>query len=156
MSQSIQESSLQGTGVLARLSENGQRLLVAGGVALLALALRWPYLMLVPRLTDETAEISWAWQIAQGEMLPLTHVDPYYGIVHPYLLAGLFNLFGPHIVLPRALNAIAGALLAALVAWVAWGMAARTTTDHRPPTTNHRPPTTRCAGGRWSTHWATR
>jgi len=127
VSQLSQESSRQAASVSPRLSENALRLLSVGGVGLLALALRWPYLMLVPRLTDETAEIKWAWRIAQGEILPLTHVDPYYGIVHPYLLAGLFTTLGPHTILPRALNAVAGALLAALVAWVAWGMAGRTT-----------------------------
>ncbi|MCW5881372.1 MAG: glycosyltransferase family 39 protein [Anaerolineae bacterium] len=107
-------------------------------VGVIALALRWPYLMLVPRLTDETAEIKWAWRIAQGEILPLTHVDPYYGIVHPYLLAGLFTALGPHTILPRALNAVAGALLAALVAWVAWGMAGRTE-DQGPRTEDRNP-----------------
>ena len=99
------------------------RLAVALGVAVVALLLRWPYLQLVPRLTDETAEVRWAIRIAQGEILPLTHVDTYNGPLQPYLLAGLFRLFGFSPWLPRAMMAVLGAALAGVVAWLAWGMA---------------------------------
>ena len=99
------------------------RLAVALGLALAALLLRWPYLQLVPRLTDETAEVRWAIRIAQGEILPLTHVDTYNGPLQPYLLAGLLRLFGFSPWLPRVMMAVLGAVLAGVVAWLAWGMA---------------------------------
>ncbi len=100
------------------------RALVALGVSLVALLLRWPYLQLVPRITDETAEIKWAIRIYQGEILPLTHTDPYNGPVQPYLMAALFKLFGLDPDLPRAMTAVLGAALAGVVAWWAWGLAA--------------------------------
>ena len=104
---------------------------VALGLSLAALLLRWPYLQLVPRLTDETAEVRWAIRIAQGEIRPLTHVDTYNGPLQPYLLATLFHLFGFSPWLPRLMMAVLGAVLAGVVAWLAWGMAEdpRTTGD---------------------------
>ena len=98
------------------------RLVVAVGVGLAALLLRWPYLQLVPRLTDETAEVRWAIRIAQGEIVPLTHVDTYNGPLQPYLLAGLFRLVGFSPWLPRIMMAVLGAALAGVLAWLAWGM----------------------------------
>ena len=98
------------------------RWVVALGLFLAALLLRWPYLQLVPRLTDETAEVRWAIRIAQGEIVPLTHVDTYNGPLQPYLLAGLFRLVGFSPWLPRIMMAVLGAALAGVVAWLAWGM----------------------------------
>ena len=44
------------------------------GLCLAAFALRLPYLVEIPRFTDELQEILWALGIARGEMLPLTAV----------------------------------------------------------------------------------
>ena len=44
--------------------------MLAALVFLAALLIRWPYLELVPRLTDETAEVQWAIRIARGEIKP--------------------------------------------------------------------------------------
>ncbi len=94
-------------------------------VGVVALAVRWPYLVQVPRLTDEVWDIEWALQIARGEILPLISTNNYLGPLHPYLLAALYRLFGENVVVARGMMAVLGAVLAGLVAWLAWGMARR-------------------------------
>ncbi|MFN8500162.1 MAG: hypothetical protein U0641_20100, partial [Anaerolineae bacterium] len=108
-----------------RLSSPFQRLLIVLAVGLLAFAVRWPNLYLIPRTTDETGDINWVLPIVRGETFPLTHNDTYNGIVYPYSMALLFKVFGVNPWIPRGMMAVAGALLAALVAWVAFSMAAR-------------------------------
>jgi 4-amino-4-deoxy-L-arabinose transferase-like glycosyltransferase len=76
-------------------------MLALGGLFMLSLGLRLPYLWDVPRYTDELQEILWSVSIANGEILPLTAVDSYYGPIWSYLLAGLFLVFGPSPELPR-------------------------------------------------------
>ncbi len=93
-------------------------------VFLAALALRWPNAALIPAFTDETDEIRLAYRIARGEVLPLTNDNSHIGVVHPYLMALVFRLFGPGAALARGMMAVAGALLTALTAWLAWAMAA--------------------------------
>lgn len=80
----------------------------------LAILLRWPYLQDIPRFTDELQEVLWALAISQGEILPLTAVDSYYGPIWSYLLAGLFALVGPSPELPRIAAALIGSGLVAL------------------------------------------
>jgi hypothetical protein len=72
-------------------------------VALLAAAFaaRWPYLFLIPQWTDEMMEIGWAWQIAQGKILPLVSIDIFNGPLFHYLLAILMLLCGPSVTLAR-------------------------------------------------------
>jgi 4-amino-4-deoxy-L-arabinose transferase-like glycosyltransferase len=87
------------------------------GVAMLftlAVLLRWPYLWDIPRFSDELQEVLWSLSIADGEMLPLTAVDSYYGPLWSYLLAGLFVVFGPSPALPRLVAMLLGAGLVAL------------------------------------------
>lgn len=116
---------------IARLNVARVRLLLALALSLLALALRWPYLIDVPRFTDESGEVLWAWHIAQGKEFPLHGVRTYIGIVHPYLLAALMRLFGPSPFVPRSMMAVLGAALAGVVAWLAWAMAQRSMGERR-------------------------
>lgn len=76
----------------------------------LALALRWPYLWLIPRFTDETLEVLHSVSIARGEQFPLTNYDSYYGALFNYLLAVPFALFGPDPTLPRLVVVLLSAL----------------------------------------------
>jgi 4-amino-4-deoxy-L-arabinose transferase-like glycosyltransferase len=76
-------------------------LLVLLAALALAAAVRLPYLHSIPRYTDELQEVLWAVAIEEGQILPLTAVDSYYGPLWSYLLAGLFALFGPSPWLPR-------------------------------------------------------
>ncbi|MFN8496754.1 MAG: hypothetical protein U0641_02780 [Anaerolineae bacterium] len=73
----------------------------------------------------------------RGETLaPLTHNDTYNGIVYPYSMALLFKVFGVNPWIPRGMMAVAGALLAALVAcWSrsAWRRASRRRRRPAPP-----------------------
>ncbi|HET8629545.1 MAG TPA: glycosyltransferase family 39 protein [Thermomicrobiales bacterium] len=75
-----------------------------------AAAVRWPYLMRLPHFTDETDEVRWALAIWRGEIRPLTAADRYYGPLHAYLIAACLWLFGPSMLLPRALALAFGAL----------------------------------------------
>ncbi len=108
-----------------RLSSAFQRLLIVVGVGLLAFAVRWPNLYLIPRTTDETGDINWVLPIVRGATFPLTHNDTYNGIVYPYSMALLFKLFGVNPWIPRGIMAVAGALLAAVVAWLAFSISRR-------------------------------
>jgi 4-amino-4-deoxy-L-arabinose transferase-like glycosyltransferase len=83
-----------------------------------ALAIRLPRLMLVPRFEDEGIEVLWALDIAVGKHLPLTGSDPYYGPLFAYLVALVFQLFGPAILLPRLIAAIFGALTVPATYWL--------------------------------------
>ncbi|MCW5853911.1 MAG: hypothetical protein KIT87_27845, partial [Anaerolineae bacterium] len=74
----------------------------------LALAVRLPYLQLVPAIVDEGTEVLWGLDIALGRHLPLTSFSVYIGPVSAYLLAGLFHLFGVQASLPRLMMAVFG------------------------------------------------
>lgn len=89
------------------------------GLALFAAALlvRWPHLMLLPAFGDESLEVRWGFEIAMGKRLALTGHDPYYGPVFPYLIAAGFKLFGVHLIVPRAIIAVFGALTVPLTFW---------------------------------------
>jgi hypothetical protein len=65
------------------------------GIVGLAVLLRLPTLMVVPRLTDETFEVLLGLRIARGEALALVGVNTYIGALFNYLVAGAFQLLGP-------------------------------------------------------------
>jgi hypothetical protein len=75
-----------------------------------ALAIRLPNLLLIPRFEDESQEVAWALEIARGLRTPLTGIDAYYGPLFFYLVAGLFWVFGENMLWPRLLVAVTGAL----------------------------------------------
>jgi 4-amino-4-deoxy-L-arabinose transferase-like glycosyltransferase len=85
---------------------------VAIALALLAfaVAVRLPYLHLVPRYTDEVKEVMWALRIYWGEQLPLAAHNGYSGPLWNYLLAVVFALLGPSPGVPREVVLVAGAL----------------------------------------------
>lgn len=85
-------------------------MLALAALVLAAWAVRWPYLWLIPRFTDETLEVLHSLAIARGEHWPLTNYDSYYGALFNYLLAGAFSLIGPDPLLPRALVWLLGGL----------------------------------------------
>lgn len=71
-----------------------------------AFVVRLPYLLDVPRFTDELQEVLWALAIVRGEILPMTAVDSYYGPLWSYLIAALFRVVGVSDAVPRLLAAI--------------------------------------------------
>jgi glycosyltransferase AglD len=85
-------------------------LAIASTLALLALAVRWPHLWIVPRFTDETLEVLHSLAIVRDGARPLTNYDSYYGALHNYLLAGLFWLAGDGPFVPRLLVLAGGVL----------------------------------------------
>lgn len=91
---------------------------VSLGLLVLALAVRLPYLQLVPAIVDEGTEVLWGLDIALGRHWPLTSFSVYIGPVSAYLLAGLFRVFGVHVVLPRLMMAVFGALLVVTTYWL--------------------------------------
>lgn len=109
-------------GLLA--SRWGEGLLLLA-IFLVALTIRWPYLLRLPHFTDETVEIEWALSIWRGEIRPLTASDRYYGPLHPYLVAWCFWLFGLSIALPRAIVMVFGALTVVLTYLLGRALAGR-------------------------------
>ena len=72
--------------------------------------MRLPYLMDIPRFTDESNEALKALVIAHGRSLPLTNIDPYIGPLWNYLLAAAFMTTGPTLETPRIVAALLGIL----------------------------------------------
>src|SRR4051794_22696173 len=60
---------------------------LAGGLVGLALAVRWPYLLLSPPFPQVHAPILTALAVADGQALPLADQSPYLGPLFIYLLA---------------------------------------------------------------------
>ena len=83
---------------------------LVGGLVVLAVAVRLPYLGDIPRLTDEPDEIIIALQIARGQRAPLVNVDHYIGALWNYVLAGVFLVTGPSFLVPRLVALAFGAL----------------------------------------------
>src|SRR5687768_14974232 len=69
--------------------------LTIGGLVGLALAVRWPNLLLSPQFPSLGGTISLALDIADGRALPLADDAPYLGALFIYLLAGVYKLVGP-------------------------------------------------------------
>src|SRR5687767_4375251 len=90
-----------------------QHLLIwAAIIALVAAALviRVPGFMVVPRLSDETKEVSVGLRIARGEALPLTNSFSFGGSLFNFLVAGVFLLVGERLEAGRILVLVTGAL----------------------------------------------
>jgi hypothetical protein len=77
------------------------------GLALVAFAVRWPYLWFLPQFTDETFDGLVSYGIYQGKR-PLTGVNAYTGAFHYYLEATIYWLFGPSIYTSRLLVMVLG------------------------------------------------
>jgi 4-amino-4-deoxy-L-arabinose transferase-like glycosyltransferase len=92
------------------LSTTAVEVAAVSALALIALAVRWPELMVVPRFTDEGAEVILGWHIAQGHQLPLVNWQPHIGAFFNYLVAGAFFVLGPRIEAGRLLVVVLGAL----------------------------------------------
>jgi 4-amino-4-deoxy-L-arabinose transferase-like glycosyltransferase len=78
-------------------------------LAALALAVRWPYLWLVPRFTDETLEVLHSLRIVREGARPLTNYDTYYGALYNYLVALALWVSGESPLAPRMVVLVAGA-----------------------------------------------
>jgi len=87
--------------------------ILLGVLLILATAVRLPYLQLIPVFTDEAFEVLAGHSIYQGQLAlsgPVAAVGP----LVPYLMALIFWLFGPQIVLPRIVVMIIGVLTVGL------------------------------------------
>lgn len=74
-----------------------------------ALAVRWPYLLLLPQFPPVGDPILTAVEVAAGQAAPLADSAPYLGALFIYLLAGVFKLVGPSIQAALALPWLLGA-----------------------------------------------
>jgi glycosyltransferase AglD len=94
------------------LGARGLRVDVAlvAAVALLATAVRLPYLWLVPRFTDETLEVLHSLAIVRDGARPLTNYDSYYGALYNYLVALALAVSGESSLAPRVVVLAAGVL----------------------------------------------
>src|SRR5688500_10115109 len=108
-------------GVLPRLPLYDGRLetiIVFAALLGTAGAARWPNLWLIPTFTDETIEVKLAYEIARGQVAPLTNVDPYIGAFWNWLLAIGFWLFGLNPWLPRLLAFVSGVATVGATWWL--------------------------------------
>ena len=84
-------------------------LIVAGSVGL-ALAVRWPHLLLSPQFPSVGGTVLLALDVSEGRAFPLADQAPYLGAVLVYLLAAAYKLLGPSIevtmLLPWALGGL--------------------------------------------------
>ncbi len=83
--------------------------MLALALSLLALAVRVPYLYLVPRFTDELGEAFVSWLVARGQVTPWFGMVAYYGPAHMDIVALILRIF-PNSLAPRVLAMIFGAL----------------------------------------------
>lgn len=79
-------------------------------IFLTALAVRIPWLWLVPRFVDELNEVKLGYLISIGKALPLHNVAWDIGAMHNYILSLLFTILGPGIYWPRLYSAVVSAL----------------------------------------------
>lgn len=82
--------------------------MLIGGLALLALAVRWPNLWLIPRYTDETLEVLHSLAIVRDGARPLTNYDSYYGALYNYAVAFALAISGESPLAPRVVVLLAG------------------------------------------------
>jgi 4-amino-4-deoxy-L-arabinose transferase-like glycosyltransferase len=105
-----------GPSIVARSSQGlgargvGVDLLLAVALAILAAVIRWPYLWLVPRFTDETLEVRASLAILRDGVRPLTNYDTYYGALYNYLVAAALALSDESPFAPRLVVYVAGVL----------------------------------------------
>jgi len=83
----------------------------------LGAALRADDFMVVPRLTDETAEVLYGLRLVREGTVPLVGVQPYTGGLFTYLVGLMFMLVGPKIEAGR-LVALAAGTLTLLPTWL--------------------------------------
>ena len=83
-------------------------LLLALGVV--ALAVRLPYVQLIPAYTDEVEDIYRGLLTARGQLVPLTDTSTYIGSLGNWVVAGAFLLSGFDLGAPRTVALIAGVL----------------------------------------------
>ncbi|CFX26206.1 Nucleotide-diphospho-sugar transferases [Syntrophomonas zehnderi OL-4] len=96
-----------------------KRLIPAGSLFILALLVRIPWLWEIPRYIDELKEVQLAYQIYQGQVLPLHNTAHDIGALHNYILAGIFKLAGVSVYWPRLYVAITSALTVVLFYYIA-------------------------------------
>lgn len=96
-----------------------KRWALAGSLFLLALLVRIPWLWEFPRYIDELKEVNLAYQIYQGQALPLHNMAHDIGALHNYILAGIFKLLGTSIYWPRLYVAVTSALTVVLIYHIA-------------------------------------
>jgi hypothetical protein len=101
-------------------------LLISVGLLIVAIAVRLPYLTLIPQITDEGSEVRMAIEVYRGELLPITGLGVFIGPLHQYLLALLFHIFGLNIYLPRLYVMVLGASTVVLTYWLTREMTGRT------------------------------
>ena len=84
------------------------------GCAALALMIRLPHLMTVPRFTDEQLDVLFTLPLYRLEAFPLVAVDPYNGPLFSWLLAAFLWVVGPRPETPRLLVALVASATVAL------------------------------------------
>ncbi|HRO92224.1 MAG TPA: glycosyltransferase family 39 protein, partial [Promineifilum sp.] len=88
-------------------------------ITLLAALIRLPYWDVIPAAFDEVDQTSYAYQIAHGQIVPLTGNDAYSGPLYVYLVAGLIKLGATDPLVGRWIVLAAGVLTVPVVyAWV--------------------------------------
>jgi len=100
-------------------------LLICLWLLIVALAVRLPYLMLIPQLTDESSEVRVALDVYQNGEWRIIGITDYVGPLYTYLLALAFHVFGVSIWLPRLYMAILGTLTVVSTYWLGRVMAGR-------------------------------
>ena len=83
---------------------------LAGGLVGLALAVRWPNLLLSPTFPPMRQPILQALELANGQALPLADAAPYLGPLFIYLLAAVYKLLGPSLEATQAVPWLLGGL----------------------------------------------
>ena len=78
------------------------------GLAALALMIRLPHLLTVPRFTDEQLDVLYTLPLYRLEAFPLVAVDPYNGPLFSWLLAAFLWVVGPWPETPRLLVVLVG------------------------------------------------
>ena len=88
-------------------------------ITLAAAAIRLPYWDVIPAAFDEVEQTSFAYQIAKGQIRPLTGNDAYAGPFYFYVMAGLIKLGATDPLAGRFVTLAAGILTVPLAwAWV--------------------------------------
>ena len=96
------------TPTLPRLAAVGLELLLLGVLVGAAFAVRLPYLLTVPRFTDEQIEVLYALPLYRLQAFPLIGPDPYNGPLHTILVATGLWLLGPQPETSRLVSVLVG------------------------------------------------
>lgn len=110
--------SQDGLGLLDRLARHAGLWLAL--IIVLAVIIRLPYWDVIPASFDEVEQTSFAYQIANGQILPLTGNDAYAGPFYFYVVAALIRLGATDPMIGRLVVLVAGVLTVPVTyAWVA-------------------------------------